>query len=444
MNRRSTLVAALLVLSASFLTVPFDAQAVPSMARQTGMQCAACHTVFPELTPFGRQFKLRAFSLGSGPKASGDSMLSALPVSAILQVSRTATRDTTGGDAETFPRDRQTVVQTAGVYYGGKITSKSGALVQYGYDGIERKWGMEMFDARYADSMSLASGDLVYGVTLNNNPTLSDIYNSAPAWRFPYGADAGLKPAAQTVLDGRLASMSGGVGLYGMFNNLVYAEVALYRTTNSGIFRPLGAGIITDSVIQGRAPYWRLALQKEMGSHSVSVGAYGLTVDLYPDRLDLSTPTNRFRDFALDAQYQYITETHQVSTQAIFIREKQDWTAGFASGATSRSSTTLNTVRIGGHYYYQRRYGGGLQYFSIYGDADPLLYAAVPITGSANGSPGTRGWVAELNYLPLQNIKLALRFTAYDKFNGARSNYDGAGRNASANNNIFLLGSFLF
>jgi len=32
--------------------------AVPSFARQTGMACAACHTVFPELTPFGREFKL--------------------------------------------------------------------------------------------------------------------------------------------------------------------------------------------------------------------------------------------------------------------------------------------------------------------------------------------------------------------------------------------------
>ena len=32
------------------------APAVPSFARQTGMACAACHTVFPELTRFGREF----------------------------------------------------------------------------------------------------------------------------------------------------------------------------------------------------------------------------------------------------------------------------------------------------------------------------------------------------------------------------------------------------
>ena len=33
-----------------------QAEAVPSFARQTGMACAACHTVFPELnsSPFPR------------------------------------------------------------------------------------------------------------------------------------------------------------------------------------------------------------------------------------------------------------------------------------------------------------------------------------------------------------------------------------------------------
>jgi hypothetical protein len=45
-----------------------DTYAVPSMGRQTGMPSASCHTVYPELTPFGRQFKLRGFSM-SGPRA---------------------------------------------------------------------------------------------------------------------------------------------------------------------------------------------------------------------------------------------------------------------------------------------------------------------------------------------------------------------------------------
>ena len=41
-----------------------EAQAVPSFARQTGENCVACHTSFPELTPFGREFKLNGYTLG--------------------------------------------------------------------------------------------------------------------------------------------------------------------------------------------------------------------------------------------------------------------------------------------------------------------------------------------------------------------------------------------
>jgi hypothetical protein len=41
--------------------LPGNAQAVPSYARQTGMACAACHTTPPELTPFGRDFKINGY-----------------------------------------------------------------------------------------------------------------------------------------------------------------------------------------------------------------------------------------------------------------------------------------------------------------------------------------------------------------------------------------------
>src|SRR5215472_8006225 len=37
--------------------------AVPSFARQTGMACEACHTVYPELTHFGRVFKANGYVL---------------------------------------------------------------------------------------------------------------------------------------------------------------------------------------------------------------------------------------------------------------------------------------------------------------------------------------------------------------------------------------------
>jgi hypothetical protein len=45
------------------LFVPQETQALPSYARQTGLGCGVCHTEFPQLTPFGRRFKIGGYTL---------------------------------------------------------------------------------------------------------------------------------------------------------------------------------------------------------------------------------------------------------------------------------------------------------------------------------------------------------------------------------------------
>ena len=71
-------------------------------------------------------------------------------------------------------------------------------------------------------------------------------------------------------------------------------------------------------------------------------------------------------------------------------------------------------------------------------DADPILYAPAPVTGSALGSPNSSGFIGQAGFWPMQNIELTAAYTAYTKFNGASHNYDGAGRNASANNSVYV------
>src|SRR3984885_10452571 len=57
---------ALIGLAAAALLGSRRAEALPSYARQTGQQCAACHNGFPELTPYGRLFKLNGYTFGGG------------------------------------------------------------------------------------------------------------------------------------------------------------------------------------------------------------------------------------------------------------------------------------------------------------------------------------------------------------------------------------------
>src|SRR5208282_6338672 len=88
-----------LVACALLCGISAPSRAVPSFARQTGMTCAACHTVFPELTPFGREFKLNGYVLDNIKQVTGIdidsrqtlSLNQIPPISLMLQVSYTHT-----------------------------------------------------------------------------------------------------------------------------------------------------------------------------------------------------------------------------------------------------------------------------------------------------------------------------------------------------------------
>jgi hypothetical protein len=59
----------------------------------------------------------------------------------------------------------------------------------------------------------VAGKPLTYGAALNNNPTVEDLWNSTPAWGFPWaGPDATPGPIAAALIDGGLAQDALGVG----------------------------------------------------------------------------------------------------------------------------------------------------------------------------------------------------------------------------------------
>ena len=106
---------------------------------------------------------------------------------------------------------------------------------------------------------------------------------------------------------------------------------------------------------------------------------------------------------------------------------------------SANASDNLKTLKLTEEYSYQRHIGGSLGYFSTTGSADTVLYAAAPVTGSVNGSPNSKGYIAEINYLPWLNGKLQMQYVGYEKFNGLNTNYDGTGRSASDNNTLYGL-----
>ena len=181
----------------------------------------------------------------------------------------------------------------------------------------------------------------------------------------------------------------------------------------------------------------------------LEAGLYGFNVKVFPGSASgtptaLSGPTNRFNDVAEDVQYQFIGDEHIFTLAGTHIRESMTLDSSFATGAAANPSNTLSTTQLQATYYYRRKIGATVQYFSTTGSTDTLLYPATAagepgVVTSANGSPDTRGWTGEVNYLPWLNVKLSLQYTWYSKFNGAGTNYDGVGRNASDNDTLYLL-----
>lgn len=449
------------LLFAGCLAVPLVAQAVPSFARQTGMACEACHTVYPELNHFGRMFKANGYTLDNlkqvrDVSATKQEMLALSglpPISAMVQIAYTELSRTlpdgtgSGGHSQSGTVD---FPQQISLFYAGKIAPRLGAFVQLTYENDSGTIGMDNADVRYANNVLLANDrSLVYGLTINNNPTVQDLWNSTPAFGFPYAAsNATVSPLAAAQIDGTLGQDVAGLSAYLMWNEALYGELGIYRSAKQGVTNPISGaagpldGTISN-VITGTAPYLRVAYEHQWGRNSLEAGVYGARFKLYPGGGSaLTGPANEFRDVAEDVQYQFIGEDHLLSLSATRIHESMKLDASYAAEATANAKDDLTTLRVNANYFFRRRYGGTLGYFSTTGSTDAGLYPADPAPGvitSANGNPDTKGLIAELDYLPWLNTKLSLQYTHYTRFDGGSSNYDGFGRSASDNDSLYGL-----
>src|SRR6185437_1214266 len=161
------------------------ALAVPSFARQTGMACEACHTVYPELTHFGRVFKANGYILTnlkqvrdvSGMKEQLLELAQTPALSIMAQMSytqiKTSVPDLSSADAPGVAQNGTAgFPQQLSLFYAGKIAPNFGAFFQITYANDSGTIGIDNSDLRFADSMVLPdSSPLTYGLSLNDNPT---------------------------------------------------------------------------------------------------------------------------------------------------------------------------------------------------------------------------------------------------------------------------------
>jgi hypothetical protein len=419
--------------------------AIPSFARQTNLPCSACHSIFPELNAFGRLFKLNGYTLiGTETMQVSDTndnvslnIVKIPQVSLMIQTSYTYNTKKQPGTQN----NDVSLPQQLSLFLGGEITPHLGAFIQITYDDQGAAFGMDNTDIRYANQTELGSENLLYGFTLNNNPTVQDIWNSTPAWGFPYASSSVTAfPLTSTLIEGGLAQSVAGLGAYALFNNLIYGEFSVYRSAQQGGAHPPNSTSI--GIIKSLAPYWRLALQKQFGDQYVEIGTLGMSTEMYP--AGITGLTDKYDDIGFDLNYEKSFGDDQFTAHTSFILEKRNLAATFNSKGSLNQSLNLNSFKIVGNYYLDKLVGFSLGYFSITGDGDAALYAPAEFSGSSTGSPDSRGYIAEFDFLPWLNTKFSVQYVAYNKFNGSGDNYDGSGRNASDNNSIYALAWIAF
>jgi hypothetical protein len=493
---RFTAVAAAAIPAALF-TIGYApaAKALPSYARQTGQPCGTCHTDFAGLTPYGRLFKIQGYTAGGGAyrsalfpngndfgshpyippllaksiavenaanaAASTDEKPYAPPLSMMTVVGFTNTQAPIPQPSAPYNGNNNVALSSVNFMYGGAITDHVGAFAQISYNaqpaggfggnpfGQSLTW--DNTDIRYADSIRLGSFNVTYGITANNNPTVQDPWNTTPAWAFPYVSSifgAGFGPTP--IIDGAFAQHVASAGAYAFVNDALYLEASVYTTLSPDAQIHLGVDPFgAPGQIDGAAPYWRVAYEPHWGNSWLEVGTFGMYANVRPWSAPPTAPgmgvpvtfttgtfsqTDKYTDLGFDTQYQYQGSNFWVTLRGSYIYEYQKLDASFANGISTNPADVLNEARA----YASLAYGNNNrvvltgQYFTSWGTPD---------LGFEGGSPNTKGWIAEIAYIPFSmsqaplwpwfNVRVGLQYTWYTEFNGT-------GVGASANNTLFL------
>lgn len=449
-----------------------DIYALPTFSRQTGKSCAACHLNLGELTPAGREFKLMGYS-------AGDYVIP-LSVTGVVSDTKISSTNSSANPAVSLPKNGSVIPEEASVFVAGKFYKDLGGYVRwvvnpvntsplFGSQGVQNgtKVGGDTYlgasEIRYAGNLQMGEHKVVAGVTLNNAPTIQDLWKISPVNGYPYMTSNLLSAwgigqfGPSTLIDGNLNSQVAGGGAYAMVDESIYAELAGYAKYLSPLPVTSVSGPV-NTVSSNINPYWRLAYNRVRDADSFMLGTFGMITTLKRDRIIPGSSGGKYTDIGLDFAYQHITGVHSWTTQVTYITEQVDWNPRAVVRMNHDTAhSQLNTLRARIGYNYKRQLGA--QVFSFYtnGSTDNSYWAYNPdqtvVTGacnqnnsqlafcSANGSPKTSGYGFMLYYAPIPNVHVALQQIFYNNFLGGPTFIDNSSGNvrAAKDNNLTYL-----
>ena len=176
-----------LIIAAVILLIPRrEAQAFPDFAAQTGQPCTACHIggFGPQLTPFGRAFKIGGYTTGGGSGWQSSIPVSAMAIESFIHTNQDLPADQV---PHHFNVNNNVAFDAASLFIAGRVSAHTGGRIQLTYSDIPNAFHVDNTDIRpYTTMFNTFGKDLQVGISVNNNPTVQDPYNSTFAWGFPY------------------------------------------------------------------------------------------------------------------------------------------------------------------------------------------------------------------------------------------------------------------
>ena len=147
-----------------------------------------------------------------------------------------------GGAALGFGVNNNFVLQQASLLTGGKITDNLCAFIQGTYDGVDHRFAWDNTDIRVAKQINIGDGHtLLWGATVNNNPTVQHVWNTVPAWSFPFiSSPLAPMPTATPFINEVYAQQVAGFSGYSFLDDTFYLEFGGYWPLGPNTQRTIG------------------------------------------------------------------------------------------------------------------------------------------------------------------------------------------------------------
>ncbi len=389
----------------ALMVFPNASQAVPSYARQVQKPCTACHTIWPNLNQYGRQFKVKAYTDVSPDwkMITKDrlNLLYVLPVSVrATSFLYTKEKNKVAGIDENKTR----IPDEVDLFIASRVNDYMGVFSHIAFSPGS---GFEFPVLKIAVQYPLG-GNTVGLVGFKGSSLSVDPFNSLGGRSSPitFGDEASPLVLTKGWTFNALDEGNMGVVAQGYFlQNRLYAAAGAMRGGRSedvsgGILlnASAGADIAESNPVHG---YFRLAWDQKLPDGAVTFGAAYDTGDqkIRTSPLPLAVPFRSKVDrIYLDASLeQQLSEDHLVEVQALYGigREKNVF-----GGDEVRK---FDGFHVEGSYFYQRMFGLVAAYnFLNNRGVDPM-----DITGD---DKRVNQWLVSFNFLPWLNTKLALQY----------------------------------